>query len=345
MTTQPLAQLTTIRVGGTPTKLIEAASARELYEACQQVWGSTDNWYLLGGGSNTVAADDLSEWTVIRTTSSGWRVVSSDDRHLVVRVAAGQNWDEFVAWAVQEGLAGIEAMSGIPGTVGATPIQNVGAYGQEVAETITALEFLDFETGVCETLPPSDCGFSYRDSDFKRGRRGAIGWVEFKLQRLGGLSVPMASGQITNHVGAAYGSQLPLQTVRDTVIALRSGKGMVVRPDDPDSVSCGSFFTNPVVSYQQSIKFPSDMLRWEMNDGEGSVKLSAGWLIEHSGIQKGFGLPGSRAAVSNKHALAITNRGGATAEQVVELARYIQERVAATWGINLIPEPNLVGWG
>lgn len=344
MATQPLAELTTIRVGGSPSKLIEASSARELYEACTEVWGNTENWYLLGGGSNTVAADDLTGWTFIRTTATGWRIVSSDDHHVVVRVAAGESWDDFVAWAVSEGLAGIEAMSGIPGTVGATPIQNVGAYGQEVAETITALEFLDHKTGTKSVLSPAECGFSYRDSDFKRGRVGAIGWVEFKLQRLGGLSIPMASGQITNHVGAPYGSQLPLQLVRDTVIELRSGKGMVVRDDDPDSVSCGSFFTNPVVTYQQSIKFPSDMLRWEMNDGEGSVKLSAGWLIEQSGIGKGFALPGSKAAVSNKHALAITNRGGATADQIVELARYIQERVAATWGINLVPEPNLVGW-
>lgn len=344
MATQPLATLTTIRVGGTPSRIIEAVSAEKLYEACTEVWAETDQWYLLGGGSNTVAADDLSDWTFIRTTSTGWQVISSDDNAVVVRVEAGQDWDAFVAWAVAEGLAGVEAMSGIPGTVGATPIQNVGAYGQEVADVITALEFLDYETGQKTTLQPQDCGFSYRDSDFKRGRRGAIGWVEFRLQRLGGLSVPMASGQITNHVGAPYGSQLPLQLVRDTVIELRSGKGMVVRPDDPDSVSCGSFFTNPVVSYPQSLKFPSDMQRWEMHDGEGSVKLSAGWLIENSGIKRGFSLPGSKAAVSNKHALAITNRGGATAEQIVELARYIQERVAASWGINLIPEPNLVGW-
>ena len=344
MTTPRLSELTTIRVGGSPSKLIEAASAKELYEACLATWAETDHWYLLGGGSNTVAADDLSDWVFIRTTSNGWRVVDTTADTVTMRVSAGQNWDDFVAWAVSEGLAGIEAMSGIPGTVGATPIQNVGAYGQEVAETITALEFLDFETGETAVLSPDECGFSYRDSDFKRGRRGAIGWVEFRLRKLGGLSVPMASGQITNHVGAPYGSQLPLQQVRDTVIELRSGKGMVVRADDPDSVSCGSFFTNPVVSYQQSIRFPSDMLRWEMNDGEGSVKLSAGWLIENSGVKKGFSLPGSQAAVSSKHALAITNRGGATAEQIVELARYIQERVAASWGINLIPEPNLVGW-
>jgi UDP-N-acetylmuramate dehydrogenase len=341
---QPLAELTTIKVGGSPSKLIEAANARELYEACREVWAETDNWYLLGGGSNTVAADNLDDLTVIRTTSSGWRVGTSTDEAVLVRVAAGQDWDEFVAWAVAEGLSGIEAMSGIPGTVGATPIQNVGAYGQEVAETVTALEFLDYETGEQATLYPEQLGFSYRDSDFKRGRRGAIGWVEFRLQRLGGLSVPMASGQITNHVGAVYGSQLPLQLVRDTVIELRSGKGMVVRPEDPDSVSVGSFFTNPILSYPDSLRFPSSMQRWEMNDGEGSVKLSAGWLIENSGIQKGFSLPGSKAAVSSKHALALVNRGGATAAEIVELARYIQERVAASWGLNLVPEPNLVGW-
>jgi len=170
-----------------------------------------------------------------------------------------------------------------------------------------------------------------------------IGWVEFKLQKLGGLSVPMASGQITNHLGEPYGSQLPLKTVRDTVIELRSSKGMVVSKSDPSSVSCGSFFTNPVVSRMAAMDFPEDMQKWSMDEGE-RFKLSAGWLIENAGIPKGYSLPGSKAKISDKHALAITNAGGATATEIVELARYIQERVAARWGINLIPEPNLIGF-
>jgi UDP-N-acetylmuramate dehydrogenase len=234
-------------------------------------------------------------------------------------------------------------MSGIPGSVGATPVQNVGGYGQEVSETITQIEFLDFETFEVEVKPAEFFEFSYRDSALKRGLKGVIGWVEFELKKLGGLSVPMASGQITNHLGEPYGSQLPLQVVRDTVIELRSSKGMVVRASDPASVSCGSFFTNPVVSKVKALDFPQDMQKWSMEDGE-KFKLSAGWLIENSGIPKGYALPGSKAKVSDKHALAITNAGGAKAEEIIELARFIQERVAATWGINLIPEPNLIGF-
>jgi UDP-N-acetylmuramate dehydrogenase len=153
----------------------------------------------------------------------------------------------------------------------------------------------------------------------------------------------MASGQITNHLGEPYGSQLPLQVVRDTVIELRSSKGMVVRESDPSSVSCGSFFTNPVVSRMKALDFPQEMQKWSMEDGE-KYKLSAGWLIENSGIPKGYALPGSKAKVSDKHALAITNAGGAKSQEIIELARFIQERVAATWGINLVPEPNLIGF-
>jgi len=260
-----------------------------------------------------------------------------------VQVQAGHSWDEFVEWAVTNDYAGIEAMSGIPGSTGATPVQNVGGYGQEVSEVITQVEFLDQETGEVEIKPASFFQFSYRDSALKHGLNGVIGWVEFKLQKLGGLSVPMASGQITQHVGAEYGSQLPLRQVRDTVLELRTSKGMVVKVDDPDSVSCGSFFTNPLVGIAKLAEFPEDLQHWKMPDGT-HVKLSAGWLIENAGFPKGYAIPGSKAAISNKHALAITNRGGATSREILELARLIQERVAARWGINLIPEPNLIGF-
>ncbi len=332
-----------MQVGGTPKSLTKCESTRELYETVLEAWREESNYQILAGGSNTVFADDISDLDVILVANLGKEIVQETDSSVTIRVQAGESWDEFVAWAVERGYAGIEAMSGIPGSVGATPVQNVGGYGQEVSETITQIEFLDFETFEVEVKPAEFFEFSYRDSALKRGLKGVIGWVEFELKKLGGLSVPMASGQITNHLGEPYGSQLPLQVVRDTVIELRSSKGMVVRASDPASVSCGSFFTNPVVSKVKALDFPQDMQKWSMEDGE-KFKLSAGWLIENSGIPKGYALPGSKAKVSDKHALAITNAGGAKSEEIIELARFIQERVAATWGINLIPEPNLIGF-
>jgi UDP-N-acetylmuramate dehydrogenase len=338
-----MAKFTTMQVGGTPRSLTKCMSTKELYEKVLEAWREESNYQILAGGSNTVFADDISTLDVILVANLGKEIVKETDESVTVRVQAGESWDEFVSWAVEHGYAGIEAMSGIPGSVGATPVQNVGGYGQEVSETITQIEFLDFETFEVEVKPAEFFEFSYRDSALKRGLKGVIGWVEFELKKLGGLSVPMASGQITNHLGEPYGSQLPLNVVRDTVIELRSSKGMVVKDSDPASVSCGSFFTNPVVSKFKALEFPQDMQKWSMDDGE-KFKLSAGWLIENSGIPKGYSLPGSRAKVSDKHALAITNAGGAKAEEIIELARFIQERVAATWGINLIPEPNLIGF-
>jgi UDP-N-acetylmuramate dehydrogenase len=338
-----MSKFTTMQVGGTPKSLTKCESTRELYETVLEAWREESNYQILAGGSNTVFADDISDLDVILVANLGKEIVQETDSSVTIRVQAGESWDEFVAWAVGRGYAGIEAMSGIPGSVGATPVQNVGGYGQEVSETITQIEFLDFETFEVEVKPAEFFEFSYRDSALKRGLKGVIGWVEFELKKLGGLSVPMASGQITNHLGEPYGSQLPLQVVRDTVIELRSSKGMVVRASDPASVSCGSFFTNPVVSKVKALDFPQDMQKWSMEDGE-KFKLSAGWLIENSGIPKGYALPGSKAKVSDKHALAITNAGGAKSEEIIELARFIQERVAATWGINLIPEPNLIGF-
>ncbi len=332
-----------MKVGGRPKSLLSCETATELYEAARNAWDQDEPFQILAGGSNTVFADDASDLSVILVATKGREIVSEDESEVVVRVQAGESWDDLVAWAVASGYAGIEAMSGIPGSVGATPVQNVGGYGQEVSQVITRIEFLDRSTGLVEMKPADFFEFSYRDSALKRGLEGVVGWVEFRLQKLGGLSVPMASGQITEHVGAAYGSQLPLRQVRDVVLELRSSKGMVVKAEDPNSVSCGSFFTNPVVKRQKLTEFPDDMNFWSMPD-EDYVKLSAGWLIENAGIPKGFSLPGSKAAISQKHALAIINTGGARATEIVELARFIQERVAARWGINLIPEPNLIGF-
>lgn len=336
-----LKNFTTIRVGGEPKSLTEVNTERELFDACKKLWSTGEDWFVLGGGSNVVFDDDVSELNVIRVVSKGIEVTESGD-FVFIKAQAGEGWDELVEYCVEHGYAGIEAISGVPGTVGGSPVQNIGAYGQEVSETITRISFLDYQTREELILENEDLNFSYRDSDIKRGRVGAIGWVEFRLQKLDGLSVPMASGQITNYLDKPYGSQLPLTDVRETVLTLRSSKGMVIDPKDPNSVSCGSFFTNPVVDYIKSLEFPEEMQKWKMDDD--TFKLSAGWLIENAGIEKSFRLPGSNAAISQKHALAITNRGDATAAEILELARYVQERVASRWGVNLVPEPNLVGF-
>ena len=336
-----LSNFTTMRVGGEPKSMVEVETETELFDACRKLWSTGEDWFILGGGSNVVFDDDMSELNVIRVNSKGIELTESEDT-VLLKVQAGESWDEFVEYCVENGYAGIEAISGVPGTVGGSPVQNIGAYGQEVSETITRISFLDYKTREELILENKDLNFSYRDSDIKRGRLGAISWVEFKLQKLDGLSVPMASGQITNYLDKPYGSQLPLREVRETVLTLRSSKGMVIDPKDPNSVSCGSFFTNPVVNYIKSLEFPEDMQKWKMDDD--TFKLSAGWLIENAGIEKGFSLPGSKAKISEKHALAITNAGGASAAEIMELARYVQERVAARWGVNLVPEPNLIGF-
>ena len=338
-----LSSLTTMQVGGVPKSITRCFSAQELYEAAKAAWLSEEKHHILAGGSNTVFADDMSDWNIVLVANTGIEVVHETDETVTLRVQAGENWDGLVAWCAERGYAGIEAMSGIPGSVGATPVQNVGAYGQEVSQVITQVEFLDAKSHEVSIKPAEFFEFSYRDSALKRELKGVIGWVEFKLYKLGGLSVPMASGQITNHVGAEYGSQLPLDQVREVVLELRSSKGMVISEADPNSRSCGSFFTNPVVNSVKALEFPDEMQKWKMEDGE-SVKLSAGWLIENAGIPKGYSIPGSKAAISQKHALAITNTGGASAADVVELARFIQERVSSRWGMNLIPEPNLIGF-
>jgi len=336
-----LKNFTTIQVGGEPKSLIEVATERELFDACKKVWSTGEDWFILGGGSNVVFDDQLSNLNVIRVVSKGIEITETGD-FVFIKAQAGESWDELVEYCVENGYAGIEAISGVPGTVGGSPVQNIGAYGQEVSETITKISFLDYQTREELILENEDLNFSYRDSDIKRGRIGAIAWVEFRLQKLDGLSIPMASGQITNYLDKPYGSQLPLKELRETVMTLRASKGMVIDPEDPNSISCGSFFTNPIVDHIKSLEFPEDMQKWKMDDGR--FKLSAGWLIENAGVEKGFSLPGSNAAISKKHALAITNAGGATAAEILELARFVQERVAARWGVNLVPEPNLIGF-
>lgn len=341
-----LSELTTIRVGGAPAEIIVAKTRDDLVERTLEIWRSGDDWLILGGGSNLVVADEISSYRVIKVENKGIEPVrNKDESRVVVRVQAGENWDDFVAHTVKAGLAGIEAMSGIPGTVGAAPVQNIGAYGQELSDSMIRLEFLDYETQELAILESKDLQFGYRDSFIKRGRPGVVTWVEFELQKLDGLSRPLYSTQIANDLGVEMGAQVPIEQVRKSVLKLRATKGMVLSENDPDSVSCGSFFTNPIVSDRVARSLPQDAPKYESDEDDGlTVKLSAAWLIENAGIQKGFSIAGSKAAVSSKHTLAIVNKGGANANEIMQLASYIQVQVSNKFGINLVPEPKLEGF-
>lgn len=342
---QALADLTTIRVGGVPELLRFANSRDEIITEAKAMWASADEWLILGGGSNLVVADEVPQLQVLKIQSKGVETQLMPDGKVRLRVQAGENWDDLVAGSVEGGLAGLEALSGIPGCVGAAPIQNIGAYGAEVAGLITQLEFLDYLTGELQILSAAEMGFGYRDSAFKQGKLGVITWVEFELDNLGGLSQPVAFPQLASALGVELGQQLPLRQVRGAVLNLRAAKGMVLDSADPDTYSCGSFFTNPVVSDRLSRTLPADAPRWESTEDDGlSVKLSAAWLIEKAGIPKGFRIAGSSAAVSGKHTLAVTNRGGASAMEILQLAEFIQVRVANQFGVNLQPEPNIIGF-
>jgi UDP-N-acetylmuramate dehydrogenase len=345
-TLRPLAELTSIRVGGIPAEIYIAKTRDDLVEHTLNVWRSGDDWLILGGGSNMVVADDVENLRVIKVENMGIEPVrNKDDSRVVVRVQAGENWDDFVAHTVKAGLAGIEAMSGIPGTVGAAPVQNIGAYGQELSDSLVRLEFVDYETHEIAILEAKDLRFGYRDSAIKRGRPGVITWVEFELQKLDGLSRPLYSTQIAADLGVEMGAQVKLEAVRESVLKLRARKGMVLDVNDPDSVSCGSFFTNPIVSDRVARGLPDDAPKYESEEDDGlTVKLSAAWLIENAGIEKGFQIAGSKAAISSKHTLAIINTGGATAKEILQLAEYVQVRVSNKFGINLVPEPNLIGF-
>ncbi len=357
-----LSELTTMRVGGPATRIVDATTTAELVDAARAAWADGDEWFVLGGGSNVVIGDEGFDGTVIRALNRGIDVAADRPLGAPVRVVvqAGEPWDALVEFAVSNGLAGIEALSGIPGSTGAAPIQNIGAYGQEIGDSLISIEFLDQLSGEVERVSAAELGFGYRTSAIKRGRQGVVLAIELELQRSphGAVAYP----QLAQALGVPFGAEVSLAEVRASVLALRAAKGMVIDPADPDSTSCGSFFTNPIVDENLARRLPMDAPRWQIapdepdvavplghelphRDYSGShlVKLSAAWLIEHAGIGKGFALPGSNAAISTKHTLAITNRGGATADQVAELARFVQARVLAEFGLTLQAEPVMVG--
>lgn len=341
---QPLSGLTTLHVGGAARELLSPGNTVELVEATLDTWSRREPWFALGGGSNLLIADDGFDGTVIRVLSRGIDQVDAAESQKILRVLAGEPWDAVVAHAVEHGLSGIEALSGIPGSAGAAPMQNIGAYGQELSEVLVSVDFLDEQTGERTQLAATELELGYRTSALKRGRRGIVLSLDLRL-RESPQSAPIAYDQLATALGVPIGETAPLADVRRAVLALRASKGMVLDPDDPDSVSAGSFFTNPIVAENFARSLPRDAPRWLLDPEapESQVKLSAAWLIEHAGVARGFSLPGSRAAVSSKHTLALTNRGGATANDIAELARYIQLRVLNQFGVILQPEPQLVG--
>ncbi len=349
----PLSALTTLRVGGPPERMIAPRTELELVADALEVWDRDDDWLLVGGGSNTVTSDKGFEGTVIRLVTRGIEQLDVPQQNGTVRlrVQAGEPWDNLVAYTVDQGWTGIEALSGIPGCCGAAPVQNIGAYGQELSESLVAVHLLDFETRAASRVLASELKLGYRTSRVKAGLvRGIILAIELDVFEDGAgsagadessaLSQPVAYGQLATTLGVRVGERVPLADLRRAVLALRASKGMVLDAADPDSVSAGSFFTNPIVSEDIGRSLPAAAPRWP---ADSRVKLSAAWLIERSGIMRGFALPGSRAAISSKHTLALINRGGATAAEIVELARFVQGRVQAEFGVVLQPEPVLVG--
>jgi UDP-N-acetylmuramate dehydrogenase len=340
-----LATCTTLRVGGPAARFVSASSTDRVIDAVSECDARGEPVLVLGGGSNLLVSDEGFDGTVVRIDTVGFTVESADRcGGASVRVAAGEPWDALVAAAVDRRWSGVEALSGIPGSTGATPVQNVGAYGQEVADTVASVRTWDRQEGRVRTLASADCEFSYRHSRFKEerfrgGPRFVILEVTFQLV-LADLSGPVRYPELARALGVEVGARAPLEDVRRAVLALRRSKGMVLDPADHDTWSAGSFFTNPLLDPAAADRLPSDAPRWPAAGGR--VKTSAAWLIEHAGFTRGYGLPGP-AALSTRHTLALTNRGGARAKDVVELARTIQDGVRVAFGVELAPEPVLVG--
>jgi UDP-N-acetylmuramate dehydrogenase len=335
-----LSDHTTLRLGGPAQSWLRATTEAELVDAVRRADEAGEPVLVLAGGSNLVVADEGFPGTVVEVATSGIQPDVTDDDATcggaVVKVAAGEDWDAFVGTAVARGWVGVEALSGIPGSVGATPIQNVGAYGQEVAQTIAAVRVWDRRLRGFRTFAAADCGFGYRTSRFKADpTRHVVVEVTFQL-RQGTLGAPVTYAELAKTLGVEPGARAPMTDVRRAVLDLRAGKGMVLDPADHDTWSAGSFFTNPVLAAD---RLPDGAPAWPQPDG--SVKTSAAWLIERAGFGKGYG--DGPARLSTKHTLALTNRGAATTADLLALAREIRDGVEARFAIRLVNEPVLVG--
>ncbi len=334
-----LAELTTLRVGGPAAHVVVAEDEQTLVAAVTAADATGTPALVVAGGSNLLVGDDGYPGTVVVVRTRGVDVADDTCGGAWLTVAAGEPWDDLVARTVAEDWAGLAALSGIPGSTGATPVQNVGAYGQEVASTVARVRTLDRSTGLQRTFAASDCGFGYRTSRFKtEPGRWLVLDVSLQLRR-SAASEPVAYAELARALGVDVGARAPLREVRDAVLGLRRGKGMVLDADDHDTWSVGSFFTNPVLDTAAADRLPVDAPRFPQPDGR--VKTSAAWLIERAGVRRGEAHGG--AAVSTKHTLALTNRGTATAADVVALAADVRDRVLAAYGVELEPEPTLVG--
>jgi UDP-N-acetylmuramate dehydrogenase len=332
-----LAELTTLRLGGRAARVEEAASESELVDLVRDADSAGEQVLIVGGGSNLVVADEGWPGRVVLVRSHGFTADESDGRVQLV-VNAGHPWDELVAESVEQGWSGLASMSGIPGLSGATPVQNVGAYGTEVADVLTGLRVLDRMSGEVADWTREQCGFGFRTSAFKHTDRYVVLSVSFALALSPDTSA-VRYLELARRLGVEPGAAAPSNRVREVVLDLRRSKGMVLDAQDHDTWSVGSFFVNPFV---ERALVPDDCPNWEV---DGQVKLSAAWLIEQAGFGKGYGLDrgAGRVAVSTKHTLALTNRGGATTAELLDLARDIRAGVKQCFGVRLRPEAHLVG--
>ncbi|MEA2181654.1 MAG: UDP-N-acetylmuramate dehydrogenase [Solirubrobacteraceae bacterium] len=345
-----LSTLTTLRLGGPARRMVDAADEQSLVAIVTEVDAAGEPLLVLAGGSNVVVADDGFPGTVVRVATRGVQGKRMGDGRVRLEVAAGEDWDALVAACVTDELSGVEALSGIPGSVGATPIQNVGAYGQEVADVIVGVRALDRLSGEVHELEPEACLFDYRSSVFKRDPgRWVVLRVSFALEPTP-LSEPVRYGELAARLGVAEGQRAPLAEVREAVLALRRRKGMVLDPADADTVSAGSFFTNPILpardfeAFQQRAaeRLGEDVRPPAWPVAPRSVKISAAWLIERTGFTRGHGSPDG-IAISSKHTLALCNRGAGTTAELVALALEIADGVREAFGVELVPEPVFVG--
>jgi UDP-N-acetylmuramate dehydrogenase len=364
-----LADYTTLGLGGPASRFVAAAGDDQLVATVREADAEGEPVLVLGGGSNLVVADEGFPGVVVQAARGGITVARAGDA-VELTVGAGQDWDELVRWSIGEGLSGIECLSGIPGVTGATPIQNVNAYGQEVAQTITCVRAYDRLLDQVVLLTAAQCDFGYRTSMFKRhagagrgaGRgpaaatgRHVVLSVTFRLAA-DPLSAPVRYAELARRLDVTEGDRVPLAAAREAVLELRRGKGMVLDPADPDTRSAGSFFTNPVISAGQfanlearvaarmggdgkSVRIP----HWPEGNEAGAIKVSAAWLIEHSGYHKGFPGDGAAVRISTKHTLALTNAGGGSTASLIALARQVRGGVLDAFGVELVNEPVLVG--
>jgi UDP-N-acetylmuramate dehydrogenase len=332
----PLAGFTTLRIGGPADKLVEVGTEDDLITAVRDADAAGEPVLLLSGGSNVVIGDDGFRGTVVKIATSGIRVDADACSGAMVHIQAGEDWDAVVQRAIAEEWSGLESMSGIPGLTGSTPVQNVGAYGHEVAETVASVRVWDRVDNQVRTIFAGDCGFSYRNSRFKADpSRYVVLEVAFQL-KLGDLSAPVGYAELARALDVEPGSRAPMADVREAVLGLRRSKGMVLDPADHDTWSAGSFFTNPILDTPADV--PAGAPQWPQPDGR--VKTSAAWLIEQAGVSKGFTI--GNAAVSTKHTLALTNRGTATAKELLSLATHVRTQVHQAFNITLTNEPVLV---